>query len=229
LKKKELEKRQRPWQKDEVSEDVNERLRKGERANPKKIEGKVIKAATRVGSLAKRPNRRGLKRFPEVVEIPEKLPDLPENLREFAFRYATEYRTNADWAHIFHTSTFTIYSWISRSDVAGFIAKIKQERRLLMAERLSDLEKKAYTKLNKILDFPLTQDSLEPIRKTIIDILTLTQNPNRKVDSPLISITQNQGQIQGQAQGQMMTTEQIKQKLAELELLGGGGDNGQGG
>jgi len=226
LKKKELEKRQRPWQKDEVGEEVNNRLRKGETADPKKIEGKVIKKAARAGSLVKRPNRRGLKRFPEVVVIPDTLPDLPENLREFAFRYATEYRTNADWAHIFHTSTFTVYTWISRSDVAGFILKIKQERRLLMAERLSDLEKKAYHKLNKILDFPLTEDSIEPIRKAILDILNLTQNPSRKLDSPLISITQNQGQIQGQAQGQSMTTEQIKQKLAELETLEGAGDNG---
>ena len=226
MKKKDLEKRQRPWQKDEVSEEVNARLLKGEKADPKRIEGKVIKNAAKAGSLVRRPNRRGLKRFPEVVEVPDKLPDLPENLREFAFRYATEYRTNADWAHIFHTSTFTIYTWISRSDVAGFILKVKQERRLLMAERLSDLAKKAYDKLNKILNFPLTEDSIEPIRKTIIDILTLTQ-PGRKVgNSPLIAINQSQTQEQSQTE-QNLTIEQIKSRLAEFETLEGAGDNGK--
>jgi hypothetical protein len=221
LRKKDLEKRQKPWHKDEVAEEVNKRLRKGERADLKKIEGKVIKKAARVGSFTKRPGRKGLKRFPEVVKIPDELPNLPENLREFAFRYATEYRTNADWAHLFHQSTFTIYSWISRSDVAGFIAKIKYERRMLMAERLNDLEKKAYTKLSKILDFPLTEDSLEPLRKTIIDILTLTQGPGRKRDAPFISINQSQEQGQVQAEITGLTTEQLKQKITELESLEG--------
>jgi len=216
------QKRTREWHKDEVSAEVNEKLKRGERADKKKIDGKVLRAATKPGSLVKRPNRRGLKRFPTVIKIPDELPDLPENLREFAFRYATEYRTNLDWAHIFHQSTFTIYTWIQNPDVAGYIMKIKQERRALMAERLNELEKKAFQKLNKILDFPVTEDSIEPLRKTIIDILTLKQGggTTRKTDA-LINISQTQGQIQGQSQDQEMSLDQLQEKISELKQLEG--------
>jgi hypothetical protein len=218
----ELEKkRTKAWHKDEVSEEVNAKLKSGVRADKKKIEGKVLKAATKPGSLVKRPNRRGLKRFPSVITIPDELPDLPENLREFAFRYATEYRTNLDWAHIFHQSTFTIYTWVSREDVAGYIMKIKQERRALMAERLNELEKKAFQKLGKILEYPITEDSIEPIRKTILDILMLKQGggTTRKTDAALINISQSQGQVQGQSQEQEMSLDQLQQKVSELKQL----------
>jgi hypothetical protein len=218
VKKRELNKRQKPWHKDEVSAEVNSALKRGDKADPKRIEGKVLKRAASPGTFAKHVNRRGLKRFPSVVEVPETLPDLPEGLKEFAFRYATEYRTNADWAHLFHVSTFTIYSWLGREDIAGFIAKIRQERRLLMAERLNDLEKKAFAKLSKILDFPLTEDSLEPIRKAVLDVLTLR---NGKTPSSSGSISIIQGQAQGQMQEQELSLEQMQEKIEELRALKG--------
>lgn len=227
--KKDLEKRTKPWQQDEVSREVVEKLRKGERANWDEIEGDVLKAAMKPGSFQRKPKRTGLKVVPTVVEIPKELPNLPEYLREFAFRYATENRTNADWAHIFHISTLTVYKWISMPDVAGFIVKIKVERRALMAERLNTLEKKAFAKYDKILDLPVIPDGpiIEALRKTLYDIITLRQGGvSRKAGEGSligsISVTQNQAQAQSTETDidvNNLTTEQIQKKLDELKTL----------
>lgn len=161
-----------------------------------------------------------------ITTLPKELPDIPEYLRDFAFRYATEYRTHMDWARIYNRSIFTIRLWLSKPDVLIYVKMIKRERNRLMAARLDQLEKKAYQKYSELLDMPLTADTAEIIRSAIHDILLLKQGsfPTDKRNT-LIQVN-NQNQLMdnqslnsGAIEKSVVNISDLKKDLDELKTI----------
>lgn len=221
--KEQIAKRNKPWQKDEVMEEVVKKLKAGTKAKTKGVEGKVLKATamnTNVFIPSKRyKGKSNSQKLAETLEIPDKLPELPENLRTFAFRYATEPRRNMDWANIFHVSIYTIRNWLLKPPVVQYYLKVRQERQALMIERLTELEKKAYAKLYEILEQPVTTDNAEVVRKTALDVLSLKASGKvpRDNSGTTIIVNQEQQQIALSKAEADLSIDQLKELIDEYE------------
>lgn len=216
--------RNKPWQKDEVMEEVVSKIKSGKKA--KKVKGKVLNKAIQQ-RVKFQPSKRysGKKtkaqQLVETLEIPEELPDLAEPYRTFAFRRATEERKNFDWANIFHVSPYTIRNWLLRPDIQRYILKVSQERIALMAERWDDLEKAALAKYAEILRLPPTDDNMDVLLKAARDVLAVRRGevPGEKGPTIVMQQSQDQGQIALSKSEANMSIEELKHELAEIEAV----------
>ena len=184
-------------------------MKGSEKGHKGKNQVKVNGGKTRIQQLA------------ESLSIPDELPQLPDQLRTFAFRYATEPRKHMDWAAIFHVSIYTIRRWLLKREVMQYILKVRRDRQLLMLERLSNLEKKAYKKLDDILSLPVTEDTAEIIRKTILDVLTI--KGGAPLRGPSISINQQQSSSSSSSSlssaEKNMTVGELKDRIEEMDAI----------
>ena len=221
--KEQIAKRNKPWQKDDVMEDVVKKLKAGVKAKTKHIKGKALNAALNTTEFYPSKRYRGKSRsqkLAETLEIPDELPSLPENLRTFAFRYATETRRHMDWANIFHVSIYTIRNWLLKPPVLQYVLKIRYERQALMVERLSELEKRATSKLAEILEEPITENNIESLRKTAVDVLALKRGKiPQDSNAPTIVIKQEQQQIALSKTEANLSIEQLKERIEEFEEI----------
>ena len=90
--------------------------------------------------VVRAPVETGLSRFINVDNIPnlEDLPFIPERMRDFAFRYATEYMPVKQWAKVYNVSPETIRSWLSHEGVRAYIAVCRFEQRMFnLAQHLT--------------------------------------------------------------------------------------------
>lgn len=162
--------------------------------------------------------------YNQVIAGDHELPDLPNRMREFAFRWMTEYRSTKDWAKLFNVSVTTIWIWRTNPKIVKYAAVIKYKRNALMLERNLTLENKAYTKLNEILDMKITEDNAEVMRKTILDTLNIIQQRLPRSAEPAAQITninasavQNKNKIENKVSE--VDIKDIRDKLDEMELI----------
>ena len=166
------------------------------------------------------------------------LPELSERHRDFAFRWATESRSNADWGQIFHVSAYTIGQWKRYPKVKAYHDIIEAKRLTRMAERMRLMEDKAINKLSDLLDVEFSGDTIESIRKGILDALNISQGvvPQSSGPGTAIHVNQSQGQVAGaQAAAQAeaasgpVNLASIRERIDELalieEIIGKGGQN----
>ncbi len=155
---------------------------------------------------------------------------LDEVRREFAFRYATEHRKGKEWCEIFKISRYTLRNWLAREDVAQYIAKIRRDRNSLMSERLLSLEKKAYAKLDSLLDLDIADvDNAQIVQTSIRDVLSMMgADINGKGSAnkgPAVQIynNQTQGQTNITTDPSELKSEiqDLHKQLAELDILDG--------
>jgi hypothetical protein len=125
------------------------------------------------------------------------LPELSERHRDFAFRWATESRTNADWGQIFHVSAYTIGQWKRYPKVKAYHDIIEAKRMARITERVRLLEDKAYHRLSDLLDVEFSDGTIESIRKGILNVLNISQGVIPQAEAPAIHVNQSQGQIAG--------------------------------
>jgi len=110
--------------------------------------------------------------FSEVYSQDDsELPLLPEKYRNFAFRWATEFRTTRQWSEIFHVAPETINWWKRNPKIIRYYFIIRRKHNLLMMERMKTLENKAFQKLYEILDLPVNDKNVEALGKMIMRIL----------------------------------------------------------
>lgn len=225
----------KPWQIDEVSQQVVHKIKKGEKAKGD-IDGAVLSKAAeemiRAPAIYMTNRGTGLKtrtqELAESVPIPDVLPKLAPRVQTFAFRYATEVRRHKDWAQIFHVTIHCIRWWLLKPEVMQYILMIRRERVHLMAERVNSLEMKAYEKLNEFLSLPINDDNAEAIRKAIQDVLALrkmSNEPNSISESqlPAIMIQNNLSNRLDMAPARTVNGEtkilSLKAQLSELEMI----------
>ncbi len=220
------------YRQDEVTQDIAQDIKNGKKGTMKGVEGKCLIQATEASirnpSMLLYSKQTGKKtraqQLAETVEIPETLPTLPPYLQTFAFRYATETRRHCDWAQIFHCSIYGIRYWLLKPQVMQYILKIRQERQMLMAERVSEIEKKAYERLDDLLSLPANTENAETLRKTIQDALHLKvdQQPNLPAQ-----ITINANANAGAAASSESTAltknqlsiSELERRIAELDMI----------
>jgi hypothetical protein len=235
-------KRPRDWNNDDVAAVVNDKLRRGVKG--KSLEGESLQVArpllidnTRQYNLMRRvgSSKSIRQQMSETITIPDELPQLPERMREFAFRYATEFRRTADWAQIFHVSPFTVRNWLLKPKVMQYILKLKQERQSLMIERVTDLEATAYRKLREILDIPFVSvEAAELVRQTASDVLQHLSKLRDKGGAPAVPSTVvnvNQQTAVTASTTSDVEVQQLENRIAELnaidEMLGKEGHGGE--
>lgn len=115
--------------------------------------------------IFKAPIEIGLDRFIEVQNLPklEDLPFVPERLRDFAFRYATEMKPRREWAKIYGVSLSSIGKWLANEGVRALIALTKYERRIYHMGMILQIEKRMYDVLNTILGVKITTDNMHSV------------------------------------------------------------------
>jgi len=95
------------------------------------------------------------------------LPVLSERLRDFAFRYGTEYNTQEGWAETYGVDRKTIRRWLAKPEVAQVIALNKFEMRSISYGYQVSLRQKMYRKLSDFLDAPLKTTNMDSILAAI--------------------------------------------------------------
>lgn len=160
--------------------------------------------------------------YNQVIAGDYELPDLPYRMREFAFRWMTEYRTVKDWAKIFNVTPHTIYLWRNHPKVVKYAAVIKYKRNALIVERSLQLENKAYTKMQELLDLEITDGNVESIRKVILDTLNIIQQRIPRSSEPVAqinNITTAAVQNTNIHKKTEVNIGEIREKLDEMELI----------
>lgn len=104
-------------------------------------------------------------RFISVDNIPDlrDLPFIPERMRDFAFRYATEYMPLTKWAQEYNCSTGRVSKWLSHEGVRAYIAVCRYEQRMYNLAQHVTMQKNVYRSINKILNTKLTGETIGPI------------------------------------------------------------------
>jgi hypothetical protein len=130
------------------------------------------------------PVEAGISRFIDVDNLPNlnDIPFIPERMRHFSFKYATEYKSNAYWAKDFGVSTRTIDNWLRHEGVRSYIAICRFEQRMFNMAQHVILERNVYKTINKILEHKLTSDTIGPIVSMAKFVYQVITNPGEVPD-----------------------------------------------
>jgi len=125
------------------------------------------------------PVETGLSRFIDVTNIPDlnDLPFITERQRDFAFRYATEYKTAKIWAKEYNVSAVTIARWLALPGVRAYIAVARYEQRMFNLGQHLTLQRNANTTINNILKFKITADTIDSIGKMARFVYDIVNDP----------------------------------------------------
>ena len=132
-------------------------------------------------AMVRAPVQAGISRFIDVTDLPslDDLPFIPERMRDFAFRYATEYMPNKVWAETYNVNIHTIENWLRNEGVCAYIAVCRYEQRMFNLAQHVTMQRNVYKTINAILTTRITADTIGPMvamSKFIYQILHDPQN-----------------------------------------------------
>jgi hypothetical protein len=129
----------------------------------------VVVDENRPGALVRGPVELniGTQKFIDIEDLPDfnSLPYISEKLREFAFRYATEYKPVETWAKEYGVSRITVQKWLRNTAVRQYIAMAQMERRMFNLARRVSLESKVFKRLSEFLELKITGDNAGAIAR----------------------------------------------------------------
>jgi len=130
------------------------------------------------------PVEAGISQFIDVDNLPDlkDIPFIPERMRHFAFRFATEYRPQSVWAKEFGVHKHTIENWLRHEGVRSYIAITRFEQRMFNMAQHVIMQRNVYKTINEILTTKITGDTIGPIvimAKFVYNVLT---NPSEASD-----------------------------------------------
>lgn len=111
--------------------------------------------------IARSPIEGGPSKFVRVDQLPNlnDLPFIPERQRDFAFRYAVEYKRIATWAKEYNVSPKTIEMWLRKPGVRQYIQLTKLEKRFYTMARRISLENLVYKRLAEWMTIRITGEN----------------------------------------------------------------------
>ena len=111
--------------------------------------------------IARAPVEAGLSHFIEIDNLPDvdDLPFIPERMRDFAYRYATEHKKRTTWAREYDVHLYTIDRWLQHKGVRTYIALARVEKRFYTMARRSALENQVWKRLREFLSIKITGDN----------------------------------------------------------------------
>lgn len=120
-------------------------------------------------SVVRAPVETGFSSFISVDDLPDidDLPFIPEQMRDFAYRYATEYKKMTVWAKEYGCSTSTIRRWLKNTAVQSYIALTKMEKRFYTMARRSALENMVWQRLREFLSIKITGDNSASVARIL--------------------------------------------------------------
>lgn len=126
----------------------------------------------------------GISRFIDVSELPDlkDLPFIPERMRDFAFRYATEYKPHRFWAKEYGISVRTVEAWLRHEGVRAYIAICRFEQRMFNMAQHVVMQRNVYRTINSILTTKITSDTIGPIVSMAKFIYQVLTNPSEAGD-----------------------------------------------
>jgi len=129
--------------------------------------------------IFKAPVEAGLDRFIDVRNLPkvEDLPFVPERLRDFAFRFATEMKPWREWAKIYGVSIPGVQKWLRNEGVRALIALTRYERRIYHMGMILQIEKRMYDVINTILGVKITTDNMGTVLSTAQFVWKMLNTP----------------------------------------------------
>lgn len=132
-------------------------------------------------AMALAPVQVGLTSYIDVSDIPDmdSLPYIPERKRDFAFRYAMEYKSVREWAAEYNVAVNTISSWLCDPKVKAYIAVTRYEKRMFTLARRIVLENRVYDRLMEFLNKPLTNDNASAMERALEFAYDILNNPQR--------------------------------------------------
>src|SRR3972149_6598415 len=96
------------------------------------------------------PVEMGISQFIDVSDLPNlnELPFIPERMRHFAFRYATEYKPEKYWVKEFGVAIETIRKWLRHPGVRSYIALSRFEQRMFNLAQHVIMQRNCYNTIN---------------------------------------------------------------------------------
>lgn len=116
-------------------------------------------------TIVRAPVQAGISRFIDVSNLPslDDLPFIPERMRDFAFRYSTEYMPNKVWAKTYNVTVTTIENWLRNEGVRAYIAVCRYEQRMFNLAQHVTMQRNVYKTINAILTTKITADTIGAI------------------------------------------------------------------
>lgn len=184
----------------------------------------------------------GVSRFIDVDNLPnlKDIPFIPERMRDFAFRYATEYKPYKVWAKEYGVEVRTLYRWLQHEGVRAYIAITRFEQRMFNLAQHVILQRNVNKTINAILSTKITADTIGAIGQMARFMHDVLANPSAASDPKKGIFNVNIGYPAGAvttverspyAQEPRDVTpkelEELKADIEELEIIAEGfGNNG---
>lgn len=130
-------------------------------------------------AIVRAPIDAGGSQFIDVTNLPslDDLPFIPERMRDFAFRYATEYMPMRMWAKEYNCSQGSIEKWLRHEGVRAYIAVCRYEQRMYNLAQHVTMQRNVYRTINKILNHKLTGDTIGPITSMAKFVYEILHDP----------------------------------------------------
>ena len=139
--------------------------------------------------------------------------------RDFAQRYALEFRTLAEWAALYHVCMSTIRRWLLNENIVALIDEIKFDFRSYVVAKNMLLWKKAGDVYINILGMnPKEDGNGSLVLKAASDVVTFMGMSSRKPDGDDGGgVVERTAKLLPGAEMQMMTEEQRKKLNEQIE------------
>lgn len=130
-------------------------------------------------AIVRAPIDAGGGKFIDVTNLPslDDLPFIPERMRDFAFRYATEYMPMRMWAKEYNCAQGSIEKWLRHEGVRAYIAVCRYEQRMYNLAQHVTMQRNVYRTINKILNHKLTADTIGPITSMAKFVYEILHDP----------------------------------------------------
>lgn len=190
------------------------------------------------------PVEAGISRFIDVENLPslDDLPFIPERMRDFAYRYATEYKPHKFWAKEYGVVVTTIETWLRHEGVRAYIAISRFEQRMFNLAQHVIMQRNVYKTINAILTTKITADTIGAITQMAKFVYQILVNPqeaakptkgmlNVNIGYPA-SVAPNNGNPYTQERNVTpLQLEKLKEEIEELDIMAEGirrhKDNGE--
>jgi hypothetical protein len=171
--------------------------------------------------------------FFEVSEVSkiEDLPALPERLRDFSFRYATEYhKTHKAWAKDYGVSASAIEKWLYNPKVQTYITAVRYQHRLFTLAQSIKLQRLTNETIYRILGHKLTSDTIGPIGTMARFMYNAFTNPeankqssgNMNILNASASVNPSDNPYRSERDVTPKRLEDIRSEIENLEALADG-------
>lgn len=150
-------------------------------------------------AMALAPVQAGLVSYIDVSDLPDMdaLPYITERKRDFAFRYAMEYKSIREWSVEYKVTVQTIHRWLGDPGVRAYVAVTRYEKRMFTLARRIVLENRVYDRLMEFLKKPLTNDNASAMEKALEFAYDILNDPSHAGNRSKAAFNRSVGMVGG--------------------------------